>query len=175
MRPDGVRRSLLASLTASGAIGTLTALGGRAAWAAADARIAGALLPDAAGQPRALFDGRAAATLLDFWASWCAPCRQSFPWMNDLHDRHSTRGLRIVAVNVDAQRADAERFLARYPARFDVLYDPAAELPKRLAIKGMPSSLLLDAAGRVRWTHTGFRPSEAPALESRILQALPTS
>ncbi len=173
VRPVASRRSLLAAAAWATTPGAVAFLTPGKAWAQVDPRIDGTQLPDAQGRARAVFDGRAAATLVDFWASWCTPCRLSFPWMNDLHDRLVPRGLRIVAVNVDTQRADAERFLARYPARFEVLYDPAGHLPARLALRGMPSSFLLDAAGRVRWTHAGFRTSEAPALEARIVQALP--
>lgn len=141
--------------------------------AAPDPLIAGVVLPDAAGLPRPLHDGRAAATLVDFWASWCTPCRQSFPWMNGLHDALAPRGLRIVAVNLDTRRDDADRFLARHPARFEVLYDPAGDSARRLALRAMPSSLLLDAGGRILGRHAGFRPSEADALAARVRAALP--
>jgi cytochrome c biogenesis protein CcmG, thiol:disulfide interchange protein DsbE len=172
--PDQGRRRCVASVLGLGlpaGLGLLVA--GHARGAEADPRLASVQLPDAAGRLRPVFDGQAAATLVDFWASWCTPCRQSFPWMNSLVDRLAGRGLRIVAVNLDVQRADADRFLQRHPARFEVVYDPAGDLARRVAVRGMPSSLLLDASGRVRWSHTGFRPSEAPSLEARITQALP--
>ncbi|MCU0922763.1 MAG: TlpA family protein disulfide reductase [Burkholderiaceae bacterium] len=109
---------------------------------------------------------------LDFWASWCAPCERSFPFMNALHDRWSSRGLRIVAVGLDRQEADATRFLRRHPPRFAVALDPQAESARALAIKAMPTSLLVLREGRIAWTHRGFHSDDMPALERRIGAAL---
>ena len=82
-------------------------------------------VPGAAGQPAVpLYDGKARATYIDFWASWCGPCRQSFPWMGRMQSKFGPRGLRIVAVNLDAQVADAQRFLAQLPAPFTVAFEP---------------------------------------------------
>ena len=67
---------------------------------------------------------------VDFWASWCAPCRLSFPWMNDVLARHQAQGLQVVAVNVDARRPDADRFRAETPARFTIAFDPKGETPR---------------------------------------------
>lgn len=109
---------------------------------------------------------------LDFWASWCAPCRQSFPWMAALQQKYGPRGLQVLAINVDAKHGDADAFLARTPAGFALAFDPKGEAPKRFAIKAMPSSVLIDPQGQVRWVHKGFRPDEAAALEARIASAL---
>src|SRR5262245_55408274 len=67
---------------------------------------------------------RGRLVLVDFWASWCAPCRQSFPWLNEMQSRYGKRGLVVVGVNVDRQRADADRFLKETPAKFQIVYDP---------------------------------------------------
>lgn len=75
-------------------------------------------LPDAAGRLRPVHDGVGVLTLVDFWASWCAPCRLSFPWMDRLHATQAGAGLRIVAVNLDARRAEADVFLVRHAPRF---------------------------------------------------------
>ena len=75
-------------------------------------------------QPLALADGQARLTYVDFWASWCGPCRQSFPWMNQMQDKYGAKGLRVLAVNLDARREDAQRFLAEHPARFALGFDP---------------------------------------------------
>ena len=73
------------------------------------------------------FDAHAAKSdiplLVDFWASWCGPCKQSFPWMNDMQARYAGKGLRVVAVNVDQKPSDAQKFLNENAANFDVVFD----------------------------------------------------
>jgi thiol-disulfide isomerase/thioredoxin len=115
---------------------------------------------------------RGKVVYLDFWASWCGPCKQSFPWMNELQKRYGPQGLQVVAVNVDANRNDARRFLAEVPARFSVAFDARADTPRRYDIKGMPTSVLIAPDGQVLYVHSGFRDEERAALESRITQAL---
>ena len=109
---------------------------------------------------------------LDFWASWCGPCRQSFPWMNAMQARYGAQGLQIVGVNVDAQQGDAIRFLATTPTTFVVAFDPAGATPKSYGIKGMPGSVLIGADGKVLYEHSGFRPADQAELENRIKSAL---
>ena len=107
---------------------------------------------------------------LDFWASYCGPCRRSFPWMNEMQARYGERGLRVVAVNLDTRRADAERFLAQVPAQFAIAYDPAQESPQRFDVKAMPSSVLIGADGRVLRVHAGFQRRRARRARSRHRQ-----
>lgn len=109
---------------------------------------------------------------LDFWASWCGPCRKSFPWMNDMQARYGAKGLRVVAVNVDQKSADAQAFLKEVSAQFDVAFDPAGKTPRAYGIKGMPSSCLIGADGKVLSQHAGFAPERAAELEHAIQQAL---
>jgi cytochrome c biogenesis protein CcmG, thiol:disulfide interchange protein DsbE len=132
-----------------------------------------ASVPGAAGQPAVpLFDGKARATYIDFWASWCGPCRQSFPWMNRMQAKFGPKGLRVVAINLDSQPADAQRFLAQVPAQFTLAFDPTAEAARRFGIKSMPSSVLLGADGKVVDMHAGFRDEDTGPLEARIAAAL---
>src|SRR5258706_9371226 len=129
-------------------------------------------LPDAQGTVIALETLRGKVVYVDFWASWCGPCRRSFPWMNELHERYAGRGLIIVAVNVDKKRADAERFLAQYPAAFAVVFDPAGALPQAYAVPGMPTSYLVDARGNIVHVEPGFHDDQRAALEARIRSLL---
>jgi len=109
---------------------------------------------------------------LDFWASWCVPCRLSFPWMNDMQARYGARGLQVLAVNVDAKRAAADAFLAQVPARFAVAFDSAGDTPRRFGVKAMPTSVLVGADGTVLQQHAGFRDDDRAALEAGIAAAL---
>ena len=115
---------------------------------------------------------RGRVVYLDFWASWCAPCRFSFPWMNDTHREFAQRGLAIVAVNVDRERKLADAFLAKNPAQFQVLFDPAGTLPRLYAIKAMPTSILIDRDGKTRHVHTGFFENQKSVYRSHIAELL---
>ena len=112
---------------------------------------------------------------IDYWASWCGPCRQSFPWMNALQAKLGPKGLKVVAVNVDAKRADADKFLTHTPAQFTIAYDPQGESAKKLAIKTMPTSMLVSPEGRVVFVHSGFRTEETGQLEAKIAAAMAVS
>jgi cytochrome c biogenesis protein CcmG/thiol:disulfide interchange protein DsbE len=116
-----------------------------------------------------LADLRGKYVYLDFWASWCAPCKRSFPWMDTLQQRYGAAGLQVVAINVDTKRADADQFLAATPASFVIAYDPTGTTPKKYAIKGMPSSVLIDPAGKIIATHTGFT-ADTPAQVERDIE-----
>jgi cytochrome c biogenesis protein CcmG/thiol:disulfide interchange protein DsbE len=109
---------------------------------------------------------------LDFWASWCGPCKQSFPWMNDMHARYAAQGLRVVAINVDQKADDAQAFLRKTPAQFALAFDPAGRTPKAYAIKAMPTSVLIGPDGKVLSVHSGFKDNDRNALELQIRQAL---
>jgi thiol-disulfide isomerase/thioredoxin len=109
---------------------------------------------------------------VDFWASWCGPCRQSFPFMNDLQSRYRAQGLEVLAVNLDAKREDADRFLGQFPASFTVAFDAKGESAKRFEVKGMPSSVLIGRDGRIVAAHKGFREEDRQELEARIARAL---
>jgi len=129
-------------------------------------------LATAKGDTVALDGLRGQVVYVDFWASWCGPCKRSFPWMNELVQRYGDKGLAVVAVNVDKKHDDAERFLTQTPARFTVVYDAPGVTPSAWAVKGMPSSYLVDRAGRVVLVEQGFRDEQKPAVEQRIRELL---
>jgi cytochrome c biogenesis protein CcmG, thiol:disulfide interchange protein DsbE len=119
------------------------------------------------------FNGlRGRVVYLDFWASWCAPCRQSFPWMQAMQDAYERQGLTVVAVNLDRRREDAEKFLARFHPSFDVRFDPDARMAESFQIHGMPTSLIIDRHGVQRHIHIGFLPADLGAYESEIREIL---
>jgi thiol-disulfide isomerase/thioredoxin len=129
-------------------------------------------LPDARDVPVKLADLRGKVVYVDFWASWCGPCKRSFPWMNELAKRYGGDGFTVLAVNVDKKRGDAQRFLAQVPASVTVVYDPAGTTPAAWEVKGMPSSFIVDRAGKVALAMQGFHDDEKGAVEQRIRELL---
>ena len=142
------------------------------AMSTASAASAGAPPPQAAPRWPLLDSLHGKVVLVDFWASWCGPCLQSFPWMNDLHARHGGDGLVIVAVNVDQDRALADAFLKKIPPQFRVEYDAAGSLAQQFGVEAMPTSFLIDRVGRVRVRHAGFREKHREDREQQIVQLL---
>lgn len=131
-------------------------------------------LPDARGQPVALAALRGRVVCLDFWASWCPPCREALPALDALARRLGGRGLTVVAIGVDAERAPAERFLAeRLPApSLTLLYDPAAASLMRLGPGGMPALYLIDRDGIVRRVEAGYDPARLEEVERAVERLL---
>src|SRR2546430_14007333 len=115
-----------------------------------------------------LADYRGQVVYLDFWASWCGPCRESFPFMNELQRELAGRGLQILAISVDKTAEDARRFLARYPAQFTVAVDTAAACPAAFQLQGMPSSYIIDKSGAVRPVHPGFRNRDRAEIRKQL-------
>lgn len=115
---------------------------------------------------------RGKVVYLDFWASWCGPCKQSFPWMNAMQAKYGAKGLQVLSVNVDARRDAAAKFLVANPASFLVAFDPQGRTPGLYAVKAMPSSYLIGRDGRVTLLHRGFAPEDAAALEQEIRLAV---
>lgn len=119
-----------------------------------------------------LSDSRGKLVYLDFWASWCGSCRQSFPWMNELARKYSGQGLEIIAVNLDAKDEDARRFLAETPANFTIAFDPKGTTPRQYDVKGMPTSALIGKDGRIVFKHVGFNHNSRDEMEKAIQAAL---
>jgi thiol-disulfide isomerase/thioredoxin len=111
---------------------------------------------------------RGSVVYVDFWASWCAPCRRSFPWMNGLYERYRNQGLAIVGINVDKGRADADRFLRDVPATFPIVFDAKGVTPSAFDVKGMPTAYLIDRRGVVVAVEEGFHDDRSAAIEERI-------
>lgn len=110
--------------------------------------------------------------VLDFWASWCVPCRRSFPWLNSMQARYAERGLVIIGVNLDASKDDAAAFLSDYPADFRVHYDTAAELAREYGVEAMPSSYVIGRDGEIKARHLGFKVKRQEEYEAILVEAL---
>ena len=119
-----------------------------------------------------LEDYRGQVVLLDFWASWCVPCRRSFPWMNQMRQKYGAQGLVIIGVNMDAGAADADAFLREYPAQFAIVSDPDGNLARQFEVEAMPSSYVIGRDGAVVATHMGFQVKKSGEYEEQIRQVL---
>ena len=107
---------------------------------------------------------------LDFWASWCGPCKRSFPWMNELQTLYGEDGFEIIAINLDTSRKDAEEFLKEMPAKFKVAFDKSGKTAEAYNLKAMPSSFLIDKNGRLVHKSLGYRVEEKKIVEKKIQQ-----
>jgi thiol-disulfide isomerase/thioredoxin len=134
-----------------------------------------ALLPSAPATAAADFeldDYAGKVVILDFWASWCVPCRRSFPWLNAMHAKHAIDGLVIIGANLDLERAEAERFLHEFPPDFKIVYDDDQALAKQFEVMAMPSSYLIGRDGEVIARHLGFKVKKQAEYEAAIVRAL---
>ncbi len=113
--------------------------------------------------------------VLDFWASWCVPCRRSFPWLNAMHEKYAEQGLVIVGINLDMERGDAAKFLEEYPAEFAIVYDEDKELARQFEVVAMPSSYVIGRDGKIAARHMGFKVKQQDAYEALIVDALDES
>ena len=139
------------------AIAAAVAVASGAAARAADSRPAPNVTLEAADGSAVRVDAfRGKVVLIDFWASWCVPCKTSFPALDALYREYESRGLQVLAVNLDERRRDADLFLRDRPHTMPVLFDPHGEAPKAFGVKGMPSSFVVDRAGTIRFTHMGY-------------------
>jgi thiol-disulfide isomerase/thioredoxin len=159
---------LLRPLIVAIMIVALCALAGRATAAGVGEMAPALTLPTAEGAAISLERLRGKVVYVDFWASWCGPCRRSFPWMNDVQQRYGPADVAIVAVNVDAKRDDAARFLRQYPAGFAVVFDATGATPRAWDVRAMPSSYLIDRRGRIARIEHGFLDEHRAALEEAI-------
>ena len=128
------------------------------------------LKTDKGSQPLSDYHGN--VVYLDFWASWCGPCRKSFPWLNQMQQKYAKSGFKVIAVNLDKDRTAAAQFLKETPASFMIAYDPDGAIAKQLKVVGMPSSYLIDRQGNIVSSHIGFLEKDIPELEEKITNLL---
>jgi len=137
---------------------------------------AGTFSPEAAqSSPAPVLDlsaYRGKVIYLDFWASWCAPCLQSFPWMNEIQRTFGRQGLTVIAVNVDRDGNMARQFLRGKIPEFKIVYDPDGAIAKQYDLKDMPTTFLIGQDGKIRYVHSGFYLNRESQYVSHIRELL---
>ena len=110
------------------------------------------------GKNLRLEDFRGQVVMLNFWASWCGPCRQEMPHMDEIHAKYKDLGFTVLAVNVDTDSAEADRFLQAVPVDFPILYDNESKVSALYGVDAMPSTVMIDRDGNMRFLHRGYQP-----------------
>ena len=117
-------------------------------------------LDSLAGAPVSLADYKGQVVMLNFWASWCGPCRQEMPILEQLHKQYRTKGFSLVGVNVEPDSKAALKWLKSTPVSFPILFDRGSVASKLYEVQGMPNTVIIDRQGRVRFIHRGYKPGE---------------
>ncbi len=104
-----------------------------------------------------LSDLRGQVVLLNFWASWCGPCRQEMPILDEIHNKYKSLGFSVLGVNLDAKSSKAINYLKDTPVSFPVLYDPKGDVSSQYGVQAMPSTVIIDKDGNVRYLHEGYK------------------
>lgn len=116
------------------------------------------------------FKGR--VILIDFWATWCPPCKKSMPFLNSLRNKHQKEGFEIVAINVDEDTQTAKEFLKSNPVDYALAFDAKGDCPSVFDVKAMPSSYLVDKTGTIRLVHLGFRDGDEQIIRENVEKLL---
>ncbi len=115
---------------------------------------------------------RGEVVMINFWASWCGPCRQEMPILNDLYKRYKRAGFTVLGVNVDADTRDAERYLREVTVSFPVLYDTESKVSKLFDVAAMPTTVMVDRNGNMRYLHRGYKPGYEDDYRAQIKELI---
>lgn len=114
-------------------------------------------LPVRNGGTLALSELKGQVVMLNFWASWCGPCRQEMPLLDQMHKKYEALGFKLLGVNVEADTKDAERWLTQTPVTFPILFDRENKVSQLYSVNAMPSTVFIDRKGNVRYLHRGYK------------------
>jgi peroxiredoxin len=124
------------------------------------------------GQNLRLREQRGHVVMLNFWATWCAPCREEMPQLSRLHDKYRSAGLVLLGVNVDDDTRNAAGVATKLGVKFPVLLDADKQVSKLYELSAMPSTVLIDRDGKLRYMHKGYREGYAQTYEQQIRELL---
>src|ERR1700691_3602231 len=125
-------------------------------------------LPAAVGDPVGLAELKGQVVLINFWASWCGPCRQEMPVLDQLYRKYKPAGFTLLGVNVEPKSADALGFLKTTPVSFPILFDTQSKVSNLYEVAGMPSTVIVDRKGTVRYVHHGYKPGDESDYQDQI-------
>ncbi len=128
------------------------------------------VLKSNSGENIRLSDLRGEVVLLNFWATWCGPCRQEMPLLDDLHARYKDMGFKVIGVNVENKPEKADAMLAKNPVSFPILYDTESVVSKLYNVDAMPTTVVVDRDGNMRHLHRGFKPGYEDAYAAQVKQ-----
>ncbi|GAB1269628.1 TlpA disulfide reductase family protein [Aurantivibrio infirmus] len=115
-------------------------------------------LPSNKNENIRLAEQRGEVIMINFWASWCGPCRQEMPILDELYSKYSRAGFKILGVNVDANVDDANKALKKIPVTFPVLFDTENKISELYDVSAMPTTIMIDRDGKMRYLHKGYKP-----------------
>jgi len=125
-------------------------------------------LKSRSGENIKLSELRGQVVMINFWASWCGPCRQEMPLLDQLYQRYQPMGFTLLGVNVEEDGTAADKVLKEIPVSFPVLYDSKNQVSERYQVSAMPSTFLIDRDGQVRYLHKGYQPGYEETYQQQI-------
>jgi peroxiredoxin len=137
--------------------GTLAATPGLSAAAELNSPAPDFTLKSLNGENLKLSEMAGNVVLINFWASWCGPCREEMPLLNDLHKKYEPLGFAVFGVNVEEDVNGAMEFLQNFPVDFPVLLDGSNQVSKQYQVIAMPTTVVVDRDGKVRYLHKGYK------------------
>jgi len=113
-----------------------------------------------AGKPLSLADYKGKVVMLNFWASWCVPCKQEMPLLDTIYKKYGKMGFTLIGVNVEPDSKAANAVLEKIPVSFPVVYDTDSKVSQLYQVSGMPSTVIIDRKGQMRMLHRGYKPGD---------------
>jgi len=120
----------------------------------------GFTLQSSDGKPVSLAQFKGDVVMINFWASWCGPCRQEMPLLNDIYKQYEAMGFTLLGVNVEPHASAANAWLKKTPVSYPILYDPNSQVSQLYQVQAMPTTVIIDRKGIVRFVHSGYLPGD---------------
>lgn len=115
---------------------------------------------------------RGQVVLLNFWASWCGPCRQEMPLLEKLQQRYNALGFTVLGVNVEEDPSKARTLLKDISVTFPILFDTQNTVSKQYKVSAMPSTVMIDRDGNMRYLHKGYKPGDEGQYKKWVKQLI---